>query len=112
MCSGLVKRRETLIVLSVQFPRASSAVMVKLNAELKVIVEFLSKVRTTFPFFQKRPKISALFSLKGVFFCEMLRAGVDPRAVMLCMPTEGANQSGIDYWDQLLINPLTPRSNL
>ena len=50
MCSGLVKRRETLIVLSVQFPRASSAVMVKLNAELKVIVEFLSKVRTTFPF--------------------------------------------------------------
>ena len=37
-------------MLSVQFPRASSAVMVKLNAELKVIVEFLSKVRTTFPF--------------------------------------------------------------
>ena len=50
MCSGLVKRRETLIVSSVQFLRASSAVMVKLNAELKVIVEFLSKVRTTFPF--------------------------------------------------------------
>ena len=107
-------------MLSVQFPRASSAVMVKLNAELKVIVEFLSKVRTTFPFpaikrsinGAKRPKISALFSLKGDFCCEMLRAGVDPRAVMLCMPTEGANQSGIDYWDQLLINPLTPRSNL
>ena len=50
MCSGLVKRLETLIVLSVQFPRAFSAVIVKLNAELKVIVEFLSKVRTTFPF--------------------------------------------------------------
>ena len=40
MCSGLVERRETLVVLSVQFLRACSEVM--LNAELKVIAEFLS----------------------------------------------------------------------
>ncbi|XP_027046981.1 uncharacterized protein LOC113674694 [Pocillopora damicornis] len=40
VCSGLVERRETLVVLSVQFLRACSEVM--LNAELKVIAEFLS----------------------------------------------------------------------
>ena len=48
MCSGLVERRETLVVLSVQFLRACSEVM--LNAELKVIAEFLSKIRATFLF--------------------------------------------------------------